>query len=60
MICFRDKTFCTANCVNHSCDDKLTKQVSADADRWWPGEGAPISTNDFSHRCKNYKPEEKK
>ena len=46
MLCYKDKTFCTAkNCVNfNDCDRALTEMVRADAQRWWGTTEAPIAT----------------
>lgn len=54
MICFRDKTFCTADCANKLCPDKLTDKVTQDAKKWWGSESAPIAVSDFSENCTRY------
>lgn len=54
MICYRDRTFCTANCATPDCDIRLTEQVQLDARRWWGGDGAPISVQDCSGTCPEY------
>jgi hypothetical protein len=51
MICYRDKTFCTANCANLPCTSKLTDEVRTDAEKWWGQKGAPIAVSDFSAKC---------
>ena len=55
MLCFRDRTFCSANCDTSPCDRKLTKEVVNAASRWWGKEGAPIAKSDFSRNCEEYK-----
>ena len=58
-MCYRDKTFCESDCINKECVDLLTKQVKADAHKWWGKEDAPIMVADFSKTCPDYiKPKE--
>lgn len=59
MICFRDTTFCTAKCLNHSCERRLTKQVEEAAVKWWGSDKAPIAVSDMSANCEQYLPEVK-
>ncbi len=54
MICYRDMTFCTANCANLACPDKLTDKVRDGAEKWWGQKGAPIAVSDFSANCSRY------
>lgn len=54
MLCYRDRTFCNANCKNIDCDDRLTPTIEASAERWWGKPGAPISVSDFSEQCPDY------
>ena len=58
MICYRDMTFCTADCANDACGLKFTEQVSQDAIVWWGGEAAPIALADRSPFCEDYIPED--
>lgn len=46
MICFADRTFCTANgCAKaKNCERALTDTIRENAERWWGGPGAPIAT----------------
>ena len=55
MIFYKDMTFCNnPGCTNKDCDRKITKKVIADADLWWGGPGAPMSTADFREICDNF------
>lgn len=61
MLCFRDKTFCSAKCSTTSCHRNWTPEQQAEAREWWAGmEGeAPVAFSDFSPECSRYqKPEE--
>lgn len=51
MISYKDMTFCNAECANFECKRKLTKQVIADAQKWWGDDNAPIAMSDFSTAC---------
>lgn len=51
MMCFRDRTFCGAQCFNAECDRRLTPEVTEAAERWWGKPGAPIAMADLSARC---------
>ena len=57
MICYKDKTFCVANCATTTCPVMYTEQVQLDSDKWWnKGIGkAPIMVSDYSDTCKDYK-----
>jgi len=58
MMCFRDRTFCTAACATTSCDRRYTAEVADSADRWWGGKRgeAPVSVDDCSARCPSFLP----
>lgn len=56
MLCFRDMTFCAAECANADCERRLTPEVRAAAFDWWRGPGAPMAVADFSPRCAIYQP----
>jgi len=49
-MCFRDRTFCSATCLNASCVRRWTDELQAQADAWWDEqEGpAPVAFADFS------------
>lgn len=54
MFCYRDMTFCIANCST-ACDTKLTPQVEEAAAKWWGSSDAPIAVSDYSDTCSHYK-----
>lgn len=56
MICYQDRTFCTAECANDKCEIKLTPKVERDAVKWWGEPGAPICQGDLSSGCSEYQP----
>lgn len=56
MICYRDRTYCTAACANDQCSLKLTEAVREGARK----AKLPISMGDRSKGCKIFKPLEKK
>ena len=56
MICFKDKTFCSAfraNCSNHQCHRAFTASEKHAADLWWAGMSGepPIAMSDLSENC---------
>ncbi len=56
MICYKDMTFCSSNCVNDKCFRHWTDELHEGARRWWaplPGD-APVAFSDFSLTCKEY------
>lgn len=55
MICYRDKTFCRAKCVNNECVIKLTDEVRKQAQKI----KLPICVADFSKTCEKYQLEVK-
>lgn len=56
MICFRDKTFCSADCVNTDCHRNFTLDQKAAAERWWGRPGAPVAFANFSEGCADFQP----
>lgn len=42
MICFRDRTFCTAACRCSRCDLRLDDAVRRTAAAWWNGQRGPV------------------
>lgn len=56
MICYKDMTFCVAECGELKCPRNLTDQVKADAEAWWGSKDAPIAVSDFRLECDMYKP----
>jgi hypothetical protein len=57
-MCFRDKTYCAAECANAACSRQFTKAEQEAAERWWGGPGAPVSWADMSVGCADYQPVE--
>lgn len=56
MICYRDKTFCSASCLTVDCHRQFTADDRERAERWWGKPGAPVAFSDFSQRCAEYLP----
>lgn len=59
MICYKDKSFCTAICDTKQCDRNFNADIQAKADEWWatwstPGP-APISFYAYHRRCNEYR-----
>ena len=60
MMCFRDRTFCSAPCSNTECSRNYNPTVRRQAMDWWAsasnpsGEGVPIALGDFSMGCEEY------
>lgn len=54
MMCYRDMTFCSANCRT-ICSIKFTPEVEEAAIRWWGSSDAPIALSDYSDTCPDYK-----
>ena len=53
MICYRDRTFCTAACANDQCGIKLTEAVKEAAAK----SGLPVSFADYRETCEIFIPE---
>lgn len=56
MICFKDRTFCSAMCRTYQCHRQFTDELHQQARDWWGGDDAPVAFCDFSSNCKDYKP----
>jgi len=58
MICFLDRTFCSAKCRNDTCSRQFTDELHERARKWWEHDpnNAPIAFSDFSRTCKEYLP----
>ena len=54
MMCYRDMTFCSANC-RIICPIKFTPEVEEAAIRWWGSSDVPIPLADYSDTCQDYK-----
>lgn len=55
MICYKDKTFCSAECMNRDCHRNYSPEVH-DAAVAWGGEDAPVAFSDFSKGCSEFVP----
>ncbi len=55
-MCYRDRTYCGADCANTQCDRKLTIEVHQAAEQWWGSPEAPIAVSDYSLTCPAYQP----
>lgn len=55
MICYRDQTYCVANCSHAGCTRLLTPEVKEAATKWWGSSDAPIAVSDYSDTCPYYK-----
>lgn len=57
MMCYKDMTFCAANCATVKCHRNLTPDVKDGARKWWSHDpdNAPIALSDFSVDCTSYK-----
>ena len=63
MICYRDMTFCNADCSVIECRRKLTDAVRYAAREWAERSGfsdVPIAVSDFSRQCPAWNPVEAK
>lgn len=57
MLCFRDMTFCSAECQNKKCERNWGLRDKSDYDKWsesFTG-GGPVAFCDFSSGCEEYK-----
>ena len=50
MICYRDRTYCSAPCANRECSRCVTPEIEAEAKRW----DLPICYGDL--RCAQFEP----
>lgn len=55
MICFRNRTFCSAACLCTHCDVRLDEAVRPAAAAWWGP--APLLIADRSAGCPNLVPD---
>lgn len=54
MICFLDRTFCSAYgdmCSNSDCIRALTPELRSRGKVWWGGDDFPIAFSDFWEGC---------
>lgn len=60
MMCFRDMTFCSAECRTTDCKRNFTLEMAEAAVKWWGREDAPVAFSDFSGNCPDYNPTERR
>lgn len=58
MICYKDMTFCSSDCINTICHRNFTEEEAIKSVKWWGSPDAPVAFSDFSKDCEYYKPEE--
>jgi hypothetical protein len=51
VISFKDRSFCSAACLNTACEQNLTPELQQQADDWWGKPGAPIAFFNYSELC---------
>lgn len=60
MICFRDMTFCSAECGNVNCRRNWNDERQGEADKWWESfksdDPAPVAFSDLSEGCEGFAP----
>lgn len=58
MLCYRDMTFCNAECGTMSCPRKFTETDARNARVWWMGmQGEPpVAFSDMKRGCEIYTP----
>lgn len=54
MICYKDKTFCAADCMTLDCHRQFTPAEAEQARAWWGGDNPPVAFADFSLGCPDY------
>ena len=52
---FKDRTFCSSDCIETGCWRFFSDKLHEEAVEWWGSEDYPIATADFSTRCEAYK-----
>jgi hypothetical protein len=62
MLCFRDRTYCSALCATTECSRRWTGELQEAADVWWNPkrdplvtEGAPVAFSNFAPMCQAYR-----
>ena len=60
MLCYKDKTFCSAKCAQDNCPRNWETEDKAAYNRWsqdFGGDGeGPVAFSDFSSNCPSYIP----
>lgn len=52
MMCYRDRTYCSAPCVTVECSRCVTPEIEAASER----SGMPLALSDFRDTCGRYVP----
>ena len=62
MICFMDKTFCSASCSTVECHRNWNDKLEEAAKVWWDSisDVPPVAFSDFSDTCPSYRPKDKR
>ena len=55
MMCFKDRTWCSAKCATADCYRNFTPEMSRQAETWWGKPGAPVCFADLWQGCEDYK-----
>lgn len=58
MICFKDRTFCSSDCVQSRCFRFFGEVQRQEAEDWaasFGWEEAPIAFSDWTNSCPDYK-----
>jgi len=58
MMCYKDKSFCSAECLNKICHRQFTTEMEKSSRKWWSHDldNAPVAFMDFSGSCEAYIP----
>ena len=55
MMCFRDKSFCSSDCINSACHRHFGDADWELAKKWWGNDkNVPIAYMDFRTGCESY------
>lgn len=58
-LCWKDRTFCSSDCVRKDCFRYFGPEQKEQAEKWWGDSNAPVAFSDFTDTCGLYqKPEE--
>lgn len=58
MMCYKDRTFCSAKCANKACFRYFDEVTQEAANKWWGSDTPPIAFCDFSKGCEAFAPRE--
>lgn len=64
MLCFRDTSFCSSDCINTACSRHFSPDDEAAAKEWARRSGfdegeMPVAWADYSDGCEEYRKPEK-